>query len=107
MIGRPMAARNRARYLAPIALAATITASYLVVHAALTPKHSGGRGQAVQRQQVRDTSVDSATFYTVQAGDSLSGIAAKTDVPLSTLEQLNPSTDPNSLQTGQRLRLRR
>ena len=107
MIGRAMAARNRARYVAPIALAATITATYLVVHAALTPKRSGGQAHAVQRRSVRNTSVVSANFYTVQAGDSLSTIAGKTGVPLSTLEQLNPTIDPNSLQTGQRLRLRR
>ncbi len=47
-----------------------------------------------------------ATFYTVQPGDNLTTIATKTGVPVLTLEQLNQSLDPNSLQTGQRLRLR-
>ena len=107
MIVLAMAARNRARYLAPIALAATITATYLVVNAALTPKRSGGLAHAVQRRSARNTSVLSANFYTVQAGDTMSTIAAKTGVPLSMLEQLNPTIDPNSLQTGQRLRLHR
>jgi LysM repeat protein len=43
----------------------------------------------------------------VQAGDNLGSISAKTGVPVNRLEQLNPLLDPNSLQTGQRLRLRR
>jgi LysM repeat protein len=102
-----MAARNRARYLAPIALAATITATYVVVDAALTTKQSGGQQHAVQRSSVEHGKLTLATYYTVQSGDSLSSIAARTGVPVSTLEQLNPSVDPNRLQTGQRLRLRR
>jgi LysM repeat protein len=43
----------------------------------------------------------------VHGGDSLSGIAVKTGIPLATLEALNPSVPPNALQNGQRLRLRR
>jgi LysM repeat protein len=48
-----------------------------------------------------------ARFYTVQAGDSLTSIAAKTGISINTLEVLNPSANPNALQTGQQLRLRR
>jgi LysM repeat protein len=43
--------------------------------------------------------------YVVQPGDTLSGIAAKTGVPLATLEQLNPGISPNALAVGQKLRL--
>jgi LysM repeat protein len=46
-----------------------------------------------------------AGTYVVVAGDTLSGIAAKTHVPLATLEQLNPSVNPSALQVGQTLRL--
>jgi len=46
-----------------------------------------------------------AGTYTVQAGDTLSGISAKTHVPLATLMQLNPGISPNALQVGQTLRL--
>jgi len=46
-------------------------------------------------------------FYVVRAGDSLSVISARTGVPLPTLESLNPGVSSNSLQVGQRLRLRR
>jgi LysM repeat protein len=48
-----------------------------------------------------------AEFYVVRSGDSLSAIAVKTGVSQATLQALNPTLSPNSLQTGQRLRLRR
>jgi LysM repeat protein len=46
-------------------------------------------------------------FYRVRAGNTLSGIAAKTGVPIATIQQLNPNVNASALQTGQRLRLRR
>ena len=41
----------------------------------------------------------------VRAGDTLSGIAERTGVPLATLIRLNEGVDSQSLQTGQRLKL--
>jgi LysM repeat protein len=103
-----MVGRNPARYLAPIALVATVAGAYLIVS-----DHVGG-GSA-NRAAVRLSGASarshrryaSATSYTVQPGDNLTGIAAKTGVHLSTLEQLNPSLNPDSLRAGQRIRLRR
>jgi LysM repeat protein len=101
-----MAARSRARYLAPIALAAAIAGTYVIVHHGLTTTKatshqtkSSGRRPHGRYARVR--------YYRVRGGDSLTSIAAKTGVPLNTLESLNPGVDPNSLQMGQRLRLRR
>jgi LysM repeat protein len=99
-----MVARNRARYLAPIALAATITATYFVVHAAVND-HSTARSHLAHQRQGRGKFA-TKKFYVVKPGDSLSTISAKTGVPLPTIESLNPSIDPNALQAGQRLRLR-
>jgi LysM repeat protein len=48
-----------------------------------------------------------ATFYTVRSGDTLGAIAAKTGVSIAKLRALNPRLNPNSMQVGQRLRLRR
>ena len=100
-----MVARTRARYLAPIALVVTIGATYVVVHSGLAPKHRAVHSQTGQGSGRRRR--PGARFYVVQPGDSLTAIAAKTRVSLSQIEQLNPALDPNSLQTGQRLRLRR
>jgi LysM repeat protein len=104
-----MVARNRARYLAPIALAAAIAGTYLVIHAGLATKHATGHshGQTVSRPSASRRKFARAKFYVVQPGDSLTSIATKTGISLTTLEALNPNLDPNSLQTAQRLRLRR
>jgi LysM repeat protein len=45
-------------------------------------------------------------FWVVQPGQSFGSIAAKTGINLATLEQLNPKLKPNTLQPGNRVRLR-
>ena len=102
-----MPRRSRARYLAPIALAATIAGTYVIVHDALTAKSKSAHTPIVLRPTRPHGRFAKKKYYAVQPGDSMTAIAAKTGVPLSTLESLNPHVDPNSLQTGQRLRLRR
>lgn len=106
-----MVARNRARYLAPIALVATIAATYLVVHAALNVGASTTTTTANSRShRARHTNtapkVTTASFYIVKSGDTLGAISGKTHVPVPKLESLNSGVNPNALQTGQRLRLR-
>jgi LysM repeat protein len=102
-----MARRSRARYLAPIALAATIAGTYVVVHNSLSAKTKAPPPHVVVGPVRPHGKFAKNKYYAVQPGDSMTAIAAKTGVPLSTLESLNPHVDPNSLQTGQRLRLRR
>jgi len=101
---RAMARRSRARYLAPIALAATIAGTYVVVHQGLTHKKSAPPHAATTHKARRKVR---GTFYRVQPGDNLTSIAAKTGIAVATLEALNPHIDPNALQTSQRIRLRR
>ncbi len=104
-----MATRSRARYLAPVALIATIAGVFLIVrhdtvtHAAATQSHQAEAHRPAAGVLRRFAA---AKVYVVQPGDILSRIAAKTGVPLTTIESLNPTLDPNSLQAGQRLRLR-
>lgn len=104
-----MARRSRARYLAPIALAATIAGTYVIVHDSLRAKTKAPHAHVVvgTRTTRPHGKFAKTKYYAVQPGDSMTEIAAKTGVSLSTLESLNPHVDPNSLQTGQRLRLRR
>jgi LysM repeat protein len=106
MIGAAMLARNRARYLAPIALVAAIGGTYLVVHSGLKTNHANGQTQhkPVSRAHRKYARV---RFYVVQPGDNLTSIAQKTGLSVTTLEALNANLDPNSLQAAQRLRLRR
>ena len=102
--------RNSARLIAPIALAVVAVGTYLIVHAGLNPHHSS----TSQSSQVQTgTTVGHRPhrpppkFYTVKSGDTLSEISVKTHVSILRISALNPGMSPNSLQAGQRLRLRR
>jgi LysM repeat protein len=107
MIARPMVARNRARYLAPIALAVVIAGTYVVVHSTLTAKSPPAPTVTTSPVSHAQKKFVRSKFYVVRSGDSLTSIATRTGVSLPRLEELNPGLDPNALQTGQRLRLRR
>ncbi len=104
-----MVRRSRGRFLAPIALAATITGTYLVVHNGLTHKSSTTRSHVSSRPTTpKHGKFARAKFYVVKHGDTLSSISQKTGVSIQTLQSLNHSLiDPNSLHIAQRLRLRR
>lgn len=110
-----MAARKAGRYLAPLALLVTALAIGLVIK-----NHVGGKGtpgattSAITSPgglshgtRLPTTRKPPPKFYTVKPGNTLSGIAARTGVPITTIENLNPGVNPSALQTGQRLRLRR
>lgn len=101
-----MAGRKPGRYLAPVALVAVIVAVLLVVRAGTGSSHHATVTQRADRLPVSRRVPRGQRFYVVRAGDSLSTISVKTGIPVARLESLNPSVDPNSLQTGQRLRLR-
>jgi LysM repeat protein len=110
MIGSAMVAKS-ARFAAPVALAAVAVATYLIVHGSLDAHHSSttassllGNGHSVSDRQHRHRT---PRFYVVKAGDTLSEISVKTHVSIVTITSLNPGLNPNALQTGQRLRLRR
>lgn len=104
--------RNRvARWVAPIAFLAAITIGVLVVRAGLEhgKKH---------RAQTPTTTVTSKRkkhgqsrkpghvhTYTIQSGDTLASIAAKTGTSVARLEQLNPGINPTALRVGQTIRV--
>jgi LysM repeat protein len=116
MIGPVMAARSPARFLAPLALLGFVLALALIV------THStGGSGSSSNTTQEQPFATPTPTggksakakkskaprFYVVKSGDTPSSIAVKTGVPLSQIEQLNPSLDPQALSLGERIRLRK
>jgi LysM repeat protein len=109
-----MARRSPARYLAPLALVGSIVALYVVVNRAggdgtrdggSTPAASAtanptkqGKGKKPRKQR---------RTYVVKPGDTPSSIAEKTNVPLSTIQELNPELDDQTLSVGQKIKLRR
>lgn len=96
------------RWAAPVAFLAAITIGALVVRAGF---HSGKH----HRAQTPTTTVTSkkkhphkrpgARTYTVQSGDTLGGIAAKTGTTVARLEKLNPGIDPTALRVGEKIRV--
>jgi LysM repeat protein len=108
--------RKPARYLAPLALAAVVASIYLVVQhstnsaVVTTSSLNATDGRLVkQRHPVASAHTEPAapTFYVVRPGDTLSEIATRTGISLTTLEQLNPTLQANAITVGQRVRLRR
>jgi len=109
-----MAGRSPARFLAPLALVAVAVALILVV------SKSGDTESTAQPTGVTRTADGSATpaagkkqrkrrvrkMYTVKPGDTPSGIAEKTGVPLSQILELNPDLDDQTLTVGDKLKLR-
>jgi LysM repeat protein len=102
-----------ARFLAPIALAAVGVGVYLIVHSTVvhtattatqSSTHTIAKGAHKTHKHHRVPK-----YYTVKSGDTLGAISARTGVSVAQLTALNHAlaTAPNSLQTGQRLRLRR
>jgi LysM repeat protein len=110
MIGAAMVRRS-GRFLAPIALAAVAVAVYLIIHDGLASQHStssrSGQLSTTQSAGGHRRHRKPPKFYVVKQGDTLSQISVKTHVSIAQLTTLNPNLSPNSLQTGQRLRLRR
>jgi LysM repeat protein len=127
-MARPAPRRTLAHYGAPAAflLAATILA--VLIHSALGDGSTPGRTTStlgpvtrpstakVPTQKTRTitnaktstsgTSVAGAQYATVQTGDTFGAIAARYSTSVSELEALNPGVSSNSLQVGQRIRVK-
>ena len=111
--------RSPARFLAPLALVGFAVALLLVI--------GGSRGDDEEQPATPTTTIERtaeqgqerddadrggdrrrrrARTYTVEPGDTPSGIAEKTGVSLETIEELNPDLDPESLSVGDEIRIR-
>jgi LysM repeat protein len=104
-----MAHRSPARFLAPLALVAFCFALFMVVQSSQT--NSDGNGSQNRATDSRPTATPEPERrgprrYRVKEGDTPSSIAEKTGVPLEDILRLNPDLDPQTIQPGQRIRLR-
>jgi LysM repeat protein len=114
--------RSPARFLGPLALIAVVVAFLAIVSGSGNSGSSAGTGDsvttpaaqtstakkkaAVKAKKKSATNDTASKTYTVQVGDTLGGIADKTGVPLSRIEELNPDVDPHAMTTGQEIRLK-
>ena len=111
--------RGAARYLAPAAFLLAVTIAVLLIRSGLNGGSDGTTTTTTGSKTVTQptttttathttgkTTAGTAQYYTVEAGDTFGSISGKTGVPISKLEQLNPGVSSNSLQVGQRLRVK-
>lgn len=98
--------QNFLRLLALGALVAALIVVVVVVSSSLPDDGDGGGGGGGRGGQEKADEGPGDKYYFVQPGDSLSTIAEQEGIDLDTLEQLNPDLDPQTLSTGQRVRLR-
>ena len=95
--------------LAPIALVAVLIAVFVIVS-----QNTGDSDKAEQDTKAKIDSegkkdgpgAENPRHYTVEEGDTLSGIAAKFDVSVKRLERLNPDVDAQALGADQVLTIR-
>ena len=104
-----MVHRSPARFLAPLALLAVVFALFMIVQSSQT--ESDGNGTSNRATDSRPTATPTPERkgprrYRVKVGDTPSSIAEKTGVPLEDILRLNPDLDPQTIQVGQRIRLR-
>ena len=107
-----------ARFAAPLAFFFAATVLVVLVQRALDSDSGEARsdGNTTQVDTGPSTTNPDGTAnlprgcrrarYTVQSGDTLESIAAKCDVSLSALLELNPNIDPLALNPGDRVRIR-
>jgi LysM repeat protein len=100
-----MSYRSPARWLAPLALAATLFATFQVVQGGGSDSGPTATASSSERAPARERQPRRST-YTVRSGDALSLIAERTGVSVERLMELNEGLDAGSLTPGQKLRLR-
>jgi LysM repeat protein len=117
---RPRPRPTAARYAAPALFLIAVTVAILLIRSGLS---GGSNSQTTTRSgpvthpstatappsgttRKGATTTTAGQFYTVAAGDTFGSISAKTGVPIAQIEQLNPGVSTNSLQVGQKLRVK-
>jgi LysM repeat protein len=106
-----MARRSPARLLAPLALVGFVIALVVVINGANSGSSEKTKAAPAASASATPTRKQKARKqrkrYVVKAGDTPSGIAEKTGVPLSQILALNPDLDDQTLTVGDKIRLRR
>lgn len=104
-----------AHWGAPAAFLAAVTIAVLLVHSALNG-HSKNPPAPVETRAVTHTETTKTglphharkkrVYATVQSGDTFGSIAARQGISIEQLQALNPGVSSNSLQVGQKLRVK-
>lgn len=101
-----------ARVLAAVALVGAVLLVFIVISGSMGSDDDGGKGKPKQnhvgkkKDPGKKSKPTSKATYEVQDGDTLTGIAQETGVPVEEIQTLNPDLDPQALIAGQKLKLR-
>lgn len=96
-----------ARVLAVLALAGTIVVLYLVISTSLSADDDSGGDAGAGKTKAEKSGPETPKEYVVQDGDSISVVAIKYGISVDRIERLNPDLDPNTLATGQVIKLQK
>jgi LysM repeat protein len=108
-----MARRSPARLLAPLALVAFVIALLVVINS--SGVDGGSSGASSSKPAATKTAAPAKKkkgarkqrrTYVVKPGDTPSSIAEKVNVPLSQIQELNPKLDDQTLNVGDRIKIR-
>lgn len=102
------------RYGAPAAFLAAVTIAVLLVRAGLRTDTSPETTTPATTRitpttgttRTGTTTVRRRRFYRLRLGETLSDVAIRFDTTVEQLLALNPGIEPNSLEVGQRIRVR-
>lgn len=105
------------RYAAPAAFLLAVTVAVVLIRSGINSGTGSPATPTVAQTATHKTVAVTTTtatkkkatakrYWTVQAGDTFGSIASKTGVPVTTIEQLNPTVKSTSLFIGEKLRLR-
>ncbi len=101
-----MSGHSPARLLAPLALAASLAATLVIVAASLGGREvTSDRSPPSAARRTAAAVTPRTRTYRIQPGDFLSRIAERSGVSVARLRELNPTVDPTNLRVGQRLTL--
>lgn len=103
------------RYAGPVAFLLAVTVAVLLIRNGI--ERGGNQPAATHSTTLMTTTAAPTTtatttrakptrrYWTVKAGDTFQVISAKTGVPVTTIEQLNPTVKSTSLFIGEKLRI--
>ena len=100
-----------ARVLAPLALIACAVAVIAIVSSTGSdgedsPREERRAERSEEPKESKEPKEPVEKEYVVEPGDTLIGISEETGVPLPKLERLNPDLDAQTLNSGERIKLR-
>ncbi len=97
-----------ARYGAPLAFLAAVTAGVLLVRSGLDQGAASSPSQPPPATTTPAPAEQSPArrFYRIRAGDTLAAIAPRFDTTEAEIVALNPGIEPTALRIGQRIRVR-